>query len=69
MHTSKNELGMTLILQHSSPKMLETLKKEFRFILQILTHLKLKVHKVRMDQGLLESMTEQMRKSCYLNNS
>lgn len=31
--------------------------------------MKLKVHKVKMDQNLLESMTETMRKSCFLHNS
>ena len=31
--------------------------------------MKLKVHKVKMDQSLLDSMTENMRNSCYLNNS
>lgn len=31
--------------------------------------MKLKVHKIKMDHDLLESMSEQMRKSCFLHNS
>lgn len=33
-----------------------------------LRHMKLKVHKVLLDQALLNSMNEQMRNDCYLNN-
>ena len=35
----------------------------------MLVHMKLKTHRVKMDQNLLESMSESNRKSCYLNNS
>jgi len=33
-----------------------------------LRHIRLKVHKVLLDQTLLNSMTEHMRNDCYLNN-
>ena len=68
MHTAKAELGLTLILQEPNSKIIQIIKKEFKFILQILIHLKLKTYIIKMDQVLLESMNENMRKSCYLNN-
>ena len=38
-------------------------------IVQLLRHMKLKVHKVKLDQDLLNSMNETMRNYCYLYNS
>jgi hypothetical protein len=37
----------------NNAKMLENLKRELRFILQMLTHMRLKIYKVKMDQNLL----------------
>ena len=48
---------------------LESLKKQMKRIVQLLRHMKLKVHKVKLDQGLLNSMPELMRNHCYINNS
>jgi len=67
--TAKDELGLTLVIQAPTAKILDSVKAQVKFAVQALTHLKLKVYKVRMDEGLLESMTEQMRNDCYLNNS
>lgn len=48
--------------------MLETLKKEFKFLLQLLVHMKLKIYKVQLDQSIFDSMSESIKNSCYLNN-
>ena len=67
--TAKDELGLTLVLLGPTQKFLDNLKKQIGFAVQMLTHLRLKVYKVRMDEELLNSMSEQVRNSCYLNNS
>lgn len=33
-----------------------------------LRHIRLKVHKVLLDQSLLNSMKEEIKNDCYLNN-
>lgn len=33
-----------------------------------LRHIKLRIHKVLLDQSLLNSMTEAIRNDCYINN-
>ncbi len=44
------------------------MKKELKFILQLYRHMHLKVHKVMLDQYLLDSMNETHRNSCYFHN-
>jgi hypothetical protein len=48
---------------------LQKLSKEMKRIVQLLRHIKLKVYKVKLDQDLLDSMSEQIRNECYLYNS
>ena len=65
----KAELGMTVTIFGNQIEILESLKKQMKRIVELLRHMKLKVHKVKLDQELLNSMSETMRNHCYLNNN
>lgn len=53
----KDELGMTVFILGKDRDLLETIKSEFTWIIMCYRHIKLKVHKVLLDQTLLNSMS------------
>ena len=54
---ARDEYGMTIIFSGKDYQILESIKKKMKSIVQLLRHMKLKVHKVKLDQDLLNSMS------------
>jgi hypothetical protein len=66
--SSRDDLGMTVLILGKDRDILQTIKNEFFWIVMCLRHIRLKVHKVLLDQSLLNSMKEEIKNDCYLNN-
>lgn len=64
----KDELGMTVFIRGKDKEIMNIIKKELAYLIMLLRHIRLKVHKVLLDQTLLNSMSEIMRNECYLKN-
>lgn len=57
----KDELGMVVMIRGKEREIMQTIKKELAWIVMLLRHIRLKVHKVLLDQTLLNSMPEGVR--------
>ena len=68
VNSRKPHNGLTLTIHSTDADLAQKVMREIKFMLTLIRHLKLKVHWIRLDQNILESMSEHTRNECYLKH-